>query len=227
MNQIILLGTSHIAEESVAAIQAAIAKHEPDMVAVELDEGRLDALVHKRRRASFLQLVPRVGITGAVFAAIGGYVQKKLGAHVGVLPGADMLAAVRAGQKKKLPVFLIDQPIELTLRHFSTAFTFREKLRLLADIFMALLFPRRQMKQYGLFTLDLSKVPPKKLIERLIREIKKRYPSLYRVLIQERNEYMAYQLVRLAHQYPNAKILAVVGAGHEEGMRKMLWVVKG
>ena len=226
MNQIILLGTSHIAEESVAAIKQALAKHEPGMVAVELDEGRLDALIHKRRRASFFQLVPQVGITGAVFAALGGYVQKKLGAHVGVLPGADMLAAVRSAQKKKLPVFLIDQPIEITLRHFSTAFTFREKLRLLGDIILAVFFPRRQMKQCGLFTLDLSKVPPKKLIERLIREIKKRYPSLYRVLIHERNEYMAYQLVRLAHQHPDTKILAVVGAGHEEGMKKMLKVVK-
>lgn len=222
MKRIILLGTSHIAEESVAAIETAIVKHEPGIVAVELDTARLDALVHKRRKASFFQLVPQVGITGAVFASIGSYVQKKLGAKVGVLPGADMLAAVRAGQKHKLPVFLIDQPIDVTLRRFSAGFTFREKLRLLADVFMAVFFPERQMKKYGVFVLDLSRVPPKKLIERLIREIKKRYPSLYRVLIQERNEYMVYQLVRLAHQHPDKKILAVVGAGHEEGMRRML-----
>ena len=226
MKRIILLGTSHIAEESVAAIERAIAKYEPCIVAVELDTARLDALVHRRRRVSFLSLVPRVGITGAVFAVIGGYVQKKLGAKVGVLPGADMLAAVRTAQKHKLPVFLIDQPIEVTLRRFSAAFTFREKMRLLADVFMAIFFPERQMKQYGVFVLDLSTVPSQKLIARLIREIKKRYPSLYRVLIHERNEYMVYQLVRLAHQHPDKKILAVVGAGHEEGMQRMLGRVK-
>ncbi len=87
---------------------------------------------------------------------------------------------------------------------------------------MALFFPQQQMKKYGVFTLDLSRVPSAQLIARLIREIKKRYPSLYRVLIQERNEYMAYQLIRLTHLHPDKKILAVVGAGHEEGMQKML-----
>ncbi|MDO8642906.1 MAG: TraB/GumN family protein [Candidatus Woesearchaeota archaeon] len=222
MKHVILLGTSHIAEESVRAIESAIEKHLPDIVAVELDAGRLEALTHKQRRASFFQLVPRVGVTGAVFALIGAYMQKRLGAQVGVLPGADMLAAVRAAQKRKLQVFLIDQNIEVTLARFSQQFTLREKMRLLGDILMALFFPQRQMKKYGVFTLDLSRVPSTKLIARLIREIKKRYPSLYRVLIQERNEYMAYQLVRLLHLHPDKKILAVVGAGHEEGMRALL-----
>ncbi len=226
MKQIVLLGTSHIAEESIRAIDAARVKYKPDLIAVELDTGRLDALLHHRKQAPFFQLIARVGVTGAVFALIGSYVQKKLGSKVGVLPGADMLAAVRLAHKNKLPVFLIDQPLEATLSHFSRAFTFREKLRLMGDLFLALFFPEQQIKKYGLAHLDLSRVPPQKLIARMVRKIKKHYPSLYQVLIAERNQHMVYQLVRLAHQYPDKNILAVVGAGHVEGMRLLLARVK-
>ena len=41
-------------------------------------------------------------------------------------------------------------------------------------------------------------------------------------LVEERNKYMVRQLVRLMKEYPGKKILAVVGAGHEKGMRELL-----
>ena len=49
-----------------------------------------------------------------------------------------------------------------------------------------------------------------------MNEVKKRYPNIYNVLVKERNEIMAKRLIRIIKEKPNEKILAIVGAGHEE-----------
>ncbi len=74
----------------------------------------------------------------------------------------------------------------------------------------------------GLKELDLTKVPEKAVISRMIKEVKKRYPNLYRVLIEERNEVMARNLSNVVQRHPESKVLAIVGAGHEEEIISIL-----
>lgn len=78
------------------------------------------------------------------------------------------------------------------------------------------------MKKLGFTQFDLRKVPSKELIEKMMGHFQERYPSVYKALVEERNKYMIRQLVRLMKEYPEKKILAVVGAGHEKGMRELL-----
>ena len=47
-----------------------------------------------------------------------------------------------------------------------------------------------------------------------MKQVKERYPNFYRVLVEDRNKYMAKKLFKLMRNYN--KIVAVVGAGHEE-----------
>ena len=69
---------------------------------------------------------------------------------------------------------------------------------------------------------DLRTVPDQKVILKLIDQMKKQYPSIYKTLIADRDKYMFKQLVKLIRENPEKKILAVVGAGHKEGMEKLL-----
>jgi len=62
--------------------------------------------------------------------------------------------------------------------------------------------------------IDLRKVPEKELINTILKQVKERYPNFYRVLVEDRNKYMAKKLFKLMRNYN--KIVAVVGAGHEE-----------
>jgi len=124
--------------------------------------------------------------------------------------------------KNKTRIALIDQHINITLSRFSKHLTFREKLRIVGDVIRGLIFPKKELKKYGIEKMDLSKVPSDKLIRKLIGGIKKRYPNIYRVLIHERNVYMADRLYKIMLSHPGLKVLAVVGAGHKEGMEKIL-----
>ena len=141
--------------------------------------------------------------------------QQKLGKMVGNAPGADMKTALELAREQKLQIALIDQPLPITLRNFSKSITWKEKGRFVADIIKGLLFPRRQMCEMGLDTLDLRKVPEKELIKNLLDLAKKNYPNLYHVLVTDRNKFMARKLITLMQEH---SVLAVVGAGHEKGL---------
>ena len=69
---------------------------------------------------------------------------------------------------------------------------------------------------------DLAKVPPGELIKEVMAYMKEYYPSLYGVLVEDRNHVMAANLKKIRTLEPESKILAVVGAGHEEGLKKLL-----
>ena len=217
-----IIGTSHIAKQSIEEIKSAITTEKPDIVAIELDLQRAVALMQEEKSKISIGLIMKIGIKGYVFAKVGQIVQQKLGKMVGVAPGSDMKTAITVAHKEKIEVALIDQPIQITLKNFSKRLTWKEKFRFVKDFFMGLIFPKKAMKNLGFGELDLSKVPKKEMISKMINQIKKTYPSIYKTLITDRNKYMVKELVKLMRKNPEKKILAVVGAGHEEGMQELL-----
>lgn len=203
-----IIGTSHIAESSIREIKGEFSKSNPDIVAVELDRGRLEALLHNERPSYSPRLIFQIGVTGYLFAVLGGLLQKKLGNLVGVSPGSEMLQAALLARDNQKKLALVDQDVRITLRRLSQLFTFREKLRMVLDVFRSPFDKRLQ--------IDLRGVPSKAVIRDLLKIIRTRYPGMYASLIGERNHFMAAKLAGIMHSYPDAKVLAVVGAGHEE-----------
>jgi len=205
-----ILGTSHIARQSLEQVKNTIESKKPDILALELDKKRLIALFSKKQRRSFYADIKAIGLQGFLFNLIGAFVEKKLGKMVGVKPGSEMKLAYRIAQEKKLRVALIDQKIEITLRNFSREFTWKEKSRFMFDIVKGIFVRRPRIK------IDLTKVPEKKLIEQMIGHVKERYPNFYKVLVEDRNKVMANNLAALMKMFPEKQILAIIGAGHEK-----------
>ena len=109
---------------------------------------------------------------------------------------------------------LVDQDIEITLKRFSKQFTFKDKMKLLWDIIKSP-FGKK-------IKINLNEVPKEKIIEQMIGQIKDRYPSLYNVLIQERNVVMAKNIYKIKEKNPEKKILVIIGAGHEKDLLKLI-----
>lgn len=212
-----LIGTSHIAEQSIREIRNSVEKLKPNLIAIELDKRRFRALITKQQKGKMpLSAILSIGIKGYLFAQIGRYVQKKLGARVGIEPGSDMLEGIKQAKKHKLKLALIDQDIQITLREFSKAFNYKEKWHIVVDLVKALFTGRKQLQELGIKKLNLRTVPSKKLIKKLLHRVKKRYPRTYKALVEDRNHIMAKNLVKLMKKDPKEKILAIVGAGHED-----------
>ena len=217
-----IIGTSHIAKQSVNEIKKAFEEFQPDVVGVELDLQRAKSLMENQKSKISLAAIMEIGVKGYVFAKIGQIVQKKLGKFVGVSPGTEMKTAVMLAAKGKKEVAFIDQPIQITLKKFSKTLTWKEKFRFVADIFKGLLFPKKQIKQYGLDQFDLSKVPKDELIKKMMGQMKGRYPNVYKSLVGDRNIYMFKRIVKILRTFPDKKVLVIVGAGHKEGIEELL-----
>ncbi|MBD3303523.1 hypothetical protein GF343_00090 [Candidatus Woesearchaeota archaeon] len=212
-----IIGTSHIASQSIKEVEKEIAKLGPDIVALELDKKRLAALLSDKKPEKIrVKDIVRVGFKGWLFSVIGAWVEKKLGEKVGVSPGSDMLAAFHAARKVKARIALIDQDIEVTLKRFSQELSWGEKWNFFVDIIKGIVFRKTDIG------FDLSTVPTQATISKLIKKVKKRYPNIYKVLITERNEVMASNLAHLFLKYPDEKIVAIVGAGHETDIMKLV-----
>jgi len=212
-----LIGTSHIAKQSLEDVENTINELKPDIICLELDKKRLYPLLNKEkgRKIGFKDIL-KIGVKGYLFSLIGAYVEKKLGQEVGIAPGSEMIKAIELAKKNKIQIMLIDQDIEVTLRRFSKEFSWKERFRFLWDIIKAFVLRKKEIE------FDLRKVPEKAIIDKLIKNVKQRYPNLYKVLIEERNDYMASKLARIISFYEDKKIMAIVGAGHEEEMVNLI-----
>jgi pheromone shutdown-related protein TraB len=217
-----IIGTSHIAKQSINEIKKAIKEDHPDIVAVELDLQRASALMSEEKSKVSVRDILKIGVKGYLFVKVGQYVQQKLGKMVGIAPGSEMKTALKLAHQNKLQVALIDQPIQITLKNFSKNLTWKEKFRFVGDFFKGILFRKKQIKELGLDNFDLTTVPQEEVIEKMIGQLKKRYPNLYKTLITDRNKYMVKKLVKLFRENPDKKILCIVGAGHKKGMEKLL-----
>jgi len=214
---LILIGTSHIAKQSLEEVRKVISEEKPDIVALELDRQRLNALMSKEKPKKWnLYNIRKVGLRGFVFSLIGAWAEKKLGEIVGVSPGSEMKLAARLAKKNKMKIALIDQDIGVTLSRFSKALSWREKWNFFVDLVKAFVLRKKEVE------FDLSTVPDEKIIRKMINKVKTRYPNIYRVLIEERNVIMASNLSRLMEMDKSKKIVAIIGAGHEKEIIKMV-----
>jgi len=209
-----IIGTSHIAAESVKQIRKVVAEQKPDCICVELDRDRYAALLRDEKPKFSFALIRRVGFTGYLFALIGRGIQKRLGDIVGMQAGSDMKTAIELAQETKTRLYFIDQHIEETLKDLSKKFTFREKVHLFKDA----LFPPNEAKAIIGGKTNLRTVPADTLVRQIILLVQKRYPGLYEALIGKRNRHMARKLFLLQNEPAGKRILAVMGAGHLEGV---------
>ena len=55
----------------------------------------------------------------------------------------------------------------------------------------------------------------------LLVEFKETYPNLYKILIDERNDYMVKQILEYLKNNPSHRVLIIVGAGHLEELMRL------
>ncbi|MFB6301637.1 MAG: TraB/GumN family protein [Haloferacaceae archaeon] len=130
-----VVGTAHVSEESAREVEAAIDESDPDVVAVELDEGRYRQL----QGGAPDDLEPADLLEGnTVFQFIAywmlSYVQSRMGEKFDVRPGADMLAAVEAAEERGIEVALVDRDIQTTIQRFWARMSTMEKLRMASGL---------------------------------------------------------------------------------------------
>ncbi|MEN5039311.1 TraB/GumN family protein [Stenotrophomonas sp. TWI1149] len=212
-----LLGTAHVSQASVEAVERAIESGRFDAVAVELDAQRLQALTNPDALAKLdLVEVIRKGRV-ALFAAnlaLAAY-QRRLAEQLEIEPGAELKRAVTLANERNLPVHLIDREVGLTFRRASQRLGFFGKIKLVMGL-GAGLFASEEVGE-----AEIEKLKQGDMLEASFGEFASESPALYETIIGERDRYMATRL-REVHDPAQREVLAVVGAGHLAGLARYL-----
>jgi len=130
-----VVGTAHVSEQSVEEVERTLEERRPDIVAVELDEGRYRQMQGETPEDLDASDLLR-GNTVFQFLAYWmlSYIQARLGDRFDVDPGADMKAAIDTAEELGLGLALVDRDIQTTVQRFWARLTAREKLTLLASL---------------------------------------------------------------------------------------------
>ena len=213
--EIILVGTAHISRNSADLVSRVVENERPDCVCVELDSKRYNALSKRKRwlNLNLKEIIYRKQLSTLMVNLILASYQKKLGSRLGVLPGAELLEAVTVADKHKIPVALCDREVRVTMRRAWHATTFFKKTYLLATLF-ASLFDKTEITEEKLTELKKTDV-----LSELMQELGQALPELKIVLIDERDTFLAEKIKKSQGE----KVVAVVGAGHVEGIKKALF----
>lgn len=215
MSEIRLVGTAHVSAESVDEVRREIEEFVPDVVGVELDQNRYHALKYGAEEPEITDIL-KSGNLGMFLVQWGlAYVQRKIGMDVGVEPGAEMKAAYEAAEERGIRVALIDRDIRITLQRFLGLMTLREKLRMGWALVASVLHFRGGDEE-----IDVEALKQQDVIDMALEEFRKFSPNGARALIDERDAYLAAQLIGLSSAYD--RVMAVVGAGHVAGIRRYL-----
>lgn len=211
--EIVIVGTAHVSEKSVQDVIRAIEELRPDVVAVELCQGRYRALTGQEETGDIQ--IKEILKDGKLYLLLVqwflAYVQKKIGSDLGVKPGSEMIAAIEAAEKMGARVALVDRDIGVTIQRFWSAMTFLEKVKLAVSLIPAAFGKGEE--------IEIDKVTEEDVVSAIIEEFREVSPRAAQVLIDERDAYIARNLIRLGG---DARVVAVVGAGHREGITRYL-----
>ena len=212
-----VIGTMHVSPRSREEVVRTILEERPHAVAIELDRTRFLAMNENRRMT--LEEALRFGRKGLINYVLA-KVEEKLGEEFGMKPGEEMKAAISAAQTLGVPLYLIDEDINLILAKIVAA-PAREKFLMALESLSVFLpagttgGPSDVMGDYKI----------------MMMQFKRRYPYLYRVLVEERNEVMVRNLISIvdslkARSIRTPRVVAVVGLGHKPGIEHLLDSVK-
>jgi pheromone shutdown-related protein TraB len=210
--EILLVGTAHVSRESTELVTDIIAEEQPDTVCVELCESRYQSIrqtdrwremdiikVVKEKKALFL-------LSNLMLASF----QKRIASKFGIQPGAEMLAAIESAETAGARLHLADRDIRTTLSRTWRAMSLWSRIKIMFQ-FLASLGDVGEISEE-----EIERMKQEDMLQSVLSEVERSFPAVRRILIDERDRYLA-EKIRTA---PGRRIVAVVGAGHVPGIKR-------
>lgn len=213
--QIVLLGTAHVSKESAEMAESLIAEEKPDTVCVELCASRYQSIRNSEqwRQMDIVKVIKEKKAFLLLANMLMTAFQKRIGEKLGVRPGEEMIRALDAAENAGADICLADRDITVTLSRTWRSTGWWNKIKLFFQLMLSM---------GGIDDIDEKTVEEMKnedILQSLLSELEKSHPSIRKILIDERDQYLAHKI----RNAPGEKIVAVVGAGHVPGIRRYIY----
>jgi pheromone shutdown-related protein TraB len=214
-----VIGTAHVSQRSVDEVRHVIEEVKPDLVCVELCKPRHDALTKDsafRDLDIFKVIREGKGLYLLAHLALSSY-QRRIGASLGVKPGAELLAAVKVANEAGIPVELIDRDINITLKRTWANLGLWKRSMLLSSLMVGW---ETDDKGEAVTEKTVEDLKEPKALSEMLTELGKAVPEVKGPLVDERDQDLASTMTEAGKG--KRKVVAVVGAAHVPGMTQQI-----
>jgi pheromone shutdown-related protein TraB len=210
--RIYLVGTAHVSQRSVEDVRATIERLRPDAVCVELCQPRYDSLTNPEawRKLDVISVLREGKAHFLLGSLIMTAFQRRIAQRLGVKPGAEMMEAIERAREIGAALVLADRRIEVTLKRTAARLGAWTKVKVLSQLMVGLVAPD---------DIDADQIEKLKEEEQLadaLGTLAREFPDAKETLIDERDRYLAARI----REAPGPTVVAVVGAGHVEGIKR-------
>ncbi|MBQ6813393.1 MAG: TraB/GumN family protein [Methanobrevibacter sp.] len=212
-----IIGTAHVSQDSANEVREAILEDIPDVVAIELDRGRYTKLINARNGVEeddsihITKIIKENKVGVFLISTVLSYMQNKIGDDLDIQPGSEMIYAIEAAEETGSRIALIDRDINITLQRVLNQMTTWEKLKFVYAIIGSFITGDDE-------EIDVEALKEQSVIDEAMEAFKDISPGAYEALVNERDAYLANSILHI----PEERVIAVVGAGHKEGIKRYL-----
>ncbi|UCE37805.1 MAG: TraB/GumN family protein [Thermoplasmata archaeon] len=197
---ITLIGVAHVFDIS-KSLENAIIERNPQVVCVELDPARYNALYSKGPSRD----------SPIVYKMLAG-MQENIAKKYGTQVGSEMLTAIETAKLLNAKLAFIDMDASRIFSNFWRSMSFSERMKFIIALLTSVFIRKKRIEK------ELKRFEENN--EYYIESFGKEFPAAKRVLIDDRNIHMAKSIKKINEEHEN--IVAVVGDGHVEGIRRLL-----
>lgn len=234
-------GTLHVSKTSADMVKDTIRKVAPDYIILELCDGRIDSICdasldEEMLKNMTLRSIFKHSYQERSFLTFGtsllSWMQLKASKAMGNKLGQELYVAAKEGYEQQSSVILGDRLYSVTVQRCFDQLKFFEKVKVVFTLLYEVLsMTVRSIKEYIAKTENDNDFMKKEL-----EKFERMLPSLARIIIRERDEYIAQIVCDVARsgfgndKYRDAstdyrgKIVVVVGAAHMPGIKS--WLLK-
>lgn len=212
--EIYLVKTAHVSKTSIEDVDECVNEVNPDSICIELDAQRYDRLKNpnKWRETDIVEVIKKKQVGFLLVNTILASFQKRMAKSLGTNSGGEMMEGIKLSEERNINLVLADRSIKTTFSRIWNELSLKEKLGLISGIIESI-FSDEELSEE-----DLSKLKEADSLQVALSEISKQFPTVKRILVDERDQYLT-EKIRTA---PGKKIVAIIGAAHSIGIEKNL-----
>ena len=210
--EIYLVKTAHVSKNSVLDVDECVNEVKPDSICIELDTDRYNKLTDpkKWRETDIVKVIKEKQVGFLLVNVILSSFQKRMAKSMDSNTGAEMLEAIKLAKENNINLVMADRSVKTTFSRIWHKLDFKEKFHLLSSSIDSI-FDDEEISEE-----DIAKLKEADALEAALLEIGQEFPTIKKVLVDERDQYLC-EKIRTA---PGKKVVAVIGAAHANGIKR-------
>ncbi len=215
--EIWLIGTAHVSSASAEEVRQLLQEIKPDAVAIELDDGRYKTMTEGTdwQKTDIVQVIKSKRVGFLLANIILSSYQQRLAKQLNVQVGSEMSTAITEATAINAAIVCIDRNIQTTFTRIWRSMRGWDKFKMMLTL-VSSIFEDEKISE-----AEIEELKQGDMIQAALHEVGSQFPRIAEVLINERDQVMAYKLKNT----DASRIVAVVGAAHVPGITKHIQTI--